>query len=234
MKLSSVILAASSASAISLPSFSQLYHGVQQTPFERGERYLIELSPSDQRWVTEDEKWQLRRKGVRFFDITDHQDAAVSTFKSKSEVTYPKKPAHNETVSELIKSLDQKNMRKHLETFTSFHTRYYKSDYGRQSSEWLFDQVNQTLSDAGPVGIVQYFKHPWGQNSIVATLPGKSEKTIVIGAHQDSINLFLPSILAAPGADDDGSGTVTILEALRVILQVSSIRSKASLFPMSH
>lgn len=39
------------------------------------------------------------------------------------------------------------------------------------------------------------------------------------GAHQDSINLFFPSFLAAPGADDDGSGTVTILEALRVILQ---------------
>lgn len=62
-----------------------------------------------------------------------------------------------------------------------------------------------------------------GQNSIIATLPGRSEKTVVIGAHQDSINLFLPSILAAPGADDDGSGTVTILEALRVLLQDKSI-----------
>ncbi|KAG9860489.1 Zn-dependent exopeptidase, partial [Aureobasidium melanogenum] len=51
-----------------------------------------------------------------------------------------------------------------------------------------------------------------------ATLPGKTNKTVVIGAHQDSINLFFPSLLAAPGADDDGSGTVTILEALRVLL----------------
>lgn len=110
----------------------------------------------------------------------------------------------------------------HLETFTNFHTRYYKSDYGRQSSEWLFDQVNQTLTKAG-VGIVQFFPHSWGQNSIIATLPGQSEKTIVIGAHQDSINLFFPSLLAAPGADDDGSGTVTILEALRVLLTDSAI-----------
>lgn len=37
------------------------------------------------------------------------------------------------------------------------------------------------------------------------------------------INLFLPSILAAPGADDDGSGTVTILEALRGLLQSDAI-----------
>ena len=113
-------------------------------------------------------------------------------------------------------------MRSHLEEFTSFHTRYYKSDYGRQSSEWLFDQVNQTLTQAG-AGVAHFFQHSWGQNSIIATLPGKSEKTIVIGAHQDSINLFLPSILAAPGADDDGSGTVTILEALRVLLQDKDI-----------
>lgn len=46
---------------------------------------------------------------------------------------------------------------------------------------------------------------------------------MVIGAHQDSINLFLPSILPAPGADDDGSGTVTILEALRVLLESDAI-----------
>ena len=46
---------------------------------------------------------------------------------------------------------------------------------------------------------------------------------MVIGAHQDSINLFLPSILSAPGADDDGSGTITILEALRVLLESEAI-----------
>lgn len=42
---------------------------------------------------------------------------------------------------------------------------------------------------------------------------------MVIGAHLDSINLFFPSLLAAPGADDDGSGTVTILEAFRVLIE---------------
>ncbi|KAK8031546.1 hypothetical protein PG990_001280, partial [Apiospora arundinis] len=38
----------------------------------------------------------------------------------------------------------------------------------------------------------------------------------VIGAHQDSANYLFP-LLPAPGADDDGSGTVTILEAFRVL-----------------
>jgi len=84
--------------------------------------------------------------------------------------------------------------------------------------------VNKTLADAGAVNAsVKAFPHPWGQSSIIATIPGRSNKTVVIGAHQDSINLFLPSILAAPGADDDGSGTVTILEALRVLLKADGI-----------
>jgi leucyl aminopeptidase len=115
-------------------------------------------------------------------------------------------------------------MRKHLEVFTAFHTRYYKSKYGAESSAWLLGQVDGILKDAGAVNAsVKGFSHPWGQSSIIATIPGKSNKTVVIGAHQDSINLFLPSILAAPGADDDGSGTVTILEALRVLLKSEDV-----------
>jgi len=187
-----------------------------QTPLAESREYLIQLSPTETRWVSEDDKWQLRREGVNFFDITEHATEA-QTFAATRTVTFPEKIQRNETVSKLIKNLDKKNMRDHLETFTSFHTRYYKSDTGRQSSEWLLEQVNKTLTHAG-TGSVRHFAHPWGQNSIIATLPGKTNKTVVIGAHQDSINLFFPSLFAAPGADDDGSGTVTILEALRVLL----------------
>jgi leucyl aminopeptidase len=143
---------------------------------------------------------------------------------TEKSVKFPSKPAYNDTIAPMLKKLEKDNMRKHLETFTSFHTRYYKSQYGAQSSAWLLGQVDKTLSDAGAAkASVKAFPHPWGQSSIIATIPGKSNKTVVIGAHQDSINLFLPSILAAPGADDDGSGTVTILEALRVLLMSKDV-----------
>lgn len=126
----------------------------------------------------------------------------------------------------MLKKLDKDHMRKDLEKFTSFHTRYYKSEYGVQSSAWLLGRVGDALNASGALdhgAYVKPFPHPWGQSSIIATIPGKSNKTVVIGAHQDSINLWLPSILAAPGADDDGSGTVTILEALRVLLTSEDI-----------
>lgn len=160
-----------------------------------------------------------------FYDMTYTPDLG-SVPKSNSVVTYPHEMAQSSSVRPLLKKLEKKNMHANLEKFTSFHTRYYKSDYGAQSSRWLLKRVNETLSEAGALkhgASVKPFHHPWGQSSIIATLPGKSEKTVVIGAHQDSINLFFPSLLAAPGADDDGSGTVTILEALRVLLMDEDI-----------
>ena len=162
-------------------------------------------------------------------DITKTQDlgsAKAFLASKKQTVTFPKKPAYNESLTPLLKDLKQENMHKNLEKFTSFHTRYYKSSYGAQSSAWLLNKVNETIhaSGADKYGAhVKPFVHPWGQNSVIATIPGKSKTTVVIGAHQDSINLLLPAFLAAPGADDDGSGTVTILEALRVLLQSEAI-----------
>ena len=50
-----------------------------------------------------------------------------------------------DTVDPLLKELKKSNMEDHLTKFTSFHTRYYKSDYGRQSSEWLLAEVQDTI-----------------------------------------------------------------------------------------
>ncbi|KAK4240540.1 hypothetical protein C8A03DRAFT_31357 [Achaetomium macrosporum] len=209
------------------PDRAILYpHGIPQ-PSEESQKYHIELAPGETRWVTEDEKWELRRNGIRFFDITDHADLGSLRARSvtKKKNVFPEKPKLQKEVKPLLANLSKTEMKDHLTTFTSFHTRYYKSDYGRQSSEWLLGQVRDTIKSAGAEKHVhaEHFKHPWGQNSIIATIPGKTNSTIVIGAHQDSINLWLPSVLAAPGADDDGSGTVTILEAFRVILQSEDI-----------
>ena len=158
--------------------------------------------------------------GQRFMDITETRDLGSHAFSTKTSVTFPKEVKLQDEVKPLLKNLSKTHMEDHLQTFTSFRTRYYKSDYGRQSSEWLLKQVQDTIKEAGAEKHIyaKPFEHAWGQSSVIATIPGKSNSTIIIGAHQDSINLFLPSILPAPGADDDGSGTVTILEAFRVLL----------------
>ncbi|RDL39890.1 Peptide hydrolase [Venustampulla echinocandica] len=223
--LSAVALSAAVASA----RFVEQHESDQvilTTEVADNEQYLIELAPGTTRWVTEEEKWELRRNGQQFMDITDTPNLGTLRTASKKEVKFPKKPVLHKELAPMMQNLSKATMKANLEHFTSFHTRYYKSDYGRQSSEWLLEQVQTLIKDSGADkhgAHAKHFPHSWGQHSIIATIPGQTNSTVVVGAHQDSINLFLPSILSAPGADDDGSGTVTILEALRVLLSSSNI-----------
>ncbi|CDH51760.1 lap2 protein [Lichtheimia corymbifera JMRC:FSU:9682] len=62
----------------------------------------------------------------------------------------------------------------------------------------------------------------WGQHSIIArfkgTNPDLDNEVVILGAQLDSVNQWMPPTGRSPGADDDGSGTVTILEAFRSLV----------------
>jgi leucyl aminopeptidase len=158
-------------------------------------------------------------------DITETQKLGTQHISTRATVEFPKKCVLQDDVGALAGNLSKANMEANLEKLTSFHTRYYKSEYGLQSSDWILQRVSEMISDAGAEGTVyaESFPHTWQQHSVIATIPGKSNTTVVIGAHQDSINLWLPSVLAAPGADDDGSGTVTIMEVFRTLLESEAV-----------
>lgn len=73
---------------------------------------------------------------------------------------------------------------------------------------------------------LEYFTHPFRQSSIIARFEPKirnfSHPLTILGAHQDSANYLFP-LLPAPGADDDCSGTVSILEAFRVLAEAGFV-----------
>jgi len=84
--------------------------------------------------------------------------------------------------------------------------------------------MSQIIDDS-PLGThisLEYFTHPFPQSSIIARFEPKirnfSHPLTIIGAHQDSANYLFP-LLPAPGADDDCSGTVSILEAFRILAE---------------
>ena len=160
-------------------------------------------------------------------DITETEALGTNHVAAQAAVTFPDKCKYQDDVNALARHLDQDSMRANLEKLSSFHTRYYKSDYGLQSSDWVLSKVRDVIDEAGASGTVsaESFPHTWKQHSVIATIPGTSNTTVVIGAHQDSMNLWLPSILGAPGADDDGSGTVTILEVFRTLLHSDAVVS---------
>lgn len=164
-------------------------------------------------------------------DITEYSDLHKFSQNrmAAAAVTFPTAVSQKASVTPLISKLSKANIQSNLETFVQYQNRYYKSTYGKQSSEWLLKQVQSVISASGATGVTaRAFTHSWTQSSVIATIPGKSDNIIVIGAHQDSINGQNPSTGRAPGADDDGSGTMTILEAMRVLLTDSKVASGQS------
>ncbi|WVR00253.1 hypothetical protein IAU59_007396 [Kwoniella sp. CBS 9459] len=180
-------------------------------------------------WITELEKIEARSKGRRFMDITETPTLGFSSYllpsTASSKYTYPTPGNFSKPITSIIKSLDLKHMKSFLKDFTSFRTRYYRSETGKQSQAFLLKTLKQ-ISSSHPGVTIKEFPHPWGQNSIIARFdPVKSDAvkgdlpTVVVGAHQDSANQW--PFLPAPGADDDGSGTTSSLEAFRALVHAN-------------
>jgi len=132
-------------------------------------------------------------------------------------------PNATEKVRPILKTLSTKGPRENLEKFSSFRTRHYRSDTGKQSQQWLLSRIEQITRETASKSLrelitLSEFPHAWGQNSIVVRINGSSsdDGVIIVGAHQDSTNMW--PFLPAPGADDDGSGSVTILESYRALI----------------
>ncbi|KUJ17332.1 leucyl aminopeptidase [Mollisia scopiformis] len=188
-------------------------------------RYLIEFADGHEQWVTDTEKWALKKDGQFFMDTTNFPD--LGKFRSQLETptpkyTYPVSVSQKGKITPLLKELNKTNLQSNLGHLTTFHNRWYNSTFGEASYHWLFSKILTTIASTGAHehGITaELFVHPWSrQNSIIVRIPGQSTSTIVVGAHQDSVNHEARMDGRAPGADDDGSGTVTILEVLRVLL----------------
>jgi len=128
-----------------------------------------------------------------------------------------------ESVRPILATLSSDGPKEHLTHFSSFRTRYYRSTTGRESQLWLLSKIQEITSKYAPKSLQDFittteFPHLWGQHTIITRINGttKPDEIVVIGAHQDSTNMWPFS--PAPGADDDGSGTVTILEAYRALI----------------
>jgi leucyl aminopeptidase len=119
-------------------------------------------------------------------------------------------------------------MQSTITPFTLFQNRFYTSTYGAESSKWLQETVQGVITDSGATGAsVKAFPHKFTQNSVIATIPGLSNATVVLGAHQDSVNWEGrdQNTNRSPGADDNASGSITILETLRVLLEDADVKA---------
>ncbi|KAL8677946.1 MAG: hypothetical protein Q9186_005669 [Xanthomendoza sp. 1 TL-2023] len=184
---------------------------------------LIKTSAADPgSWVTDEEKISnYTGKCAHFVDITDIKDPEVlKTFDGQKPVnarlaaiTYPA-VSHQSEANGLIAQLNTSGPQNWLKTLSDFYNRYYKSSYGTQSGTWLFNQV-KSISAPNARIVVTQFSHSYAQPSIIARIPGTSSNLVIVSAHFDSTGGS--TIARGPGAVDNASGCVVIMEALRVL-----------------
>lgn len=212
-------------SKLSPDHFEQLREHVLSLPEQRS----IEMASGAVVTMTEGEKALLTASDIKFVDVTDRTAWFTSLDAAKKD-PLPKELRFNSSeLSSYFDDIDTVEMKRFLTKFTSFRTRYYRSETGKQSQQFLLSTIKSIIEKAKGVS-VREFTHSWGQNSLIVRFEpkgddkghwkmnkGQEPSIFVLGAHQDSTNL-LP-FLGAPGADDDGSGTTSQLAALTALVK---------------
>lgn len=161
-----------------------------------------------------------------FFDVTEEIESGVlaehlvlQEVAHRSRVSFATAPAPapaaispRREVARLIASADQTRYWKALTALTQFPDRSASTANGEKAAKYLKDEATKIA------GTLPGFKAEfvatgtlYQQPSLVVTLPGTDPSLpgIVIGAHMDTYSN------SKPGADDDGSGSALVLEALQ-------------------
>jgi hypothetical protein len=161
-------------------------------------------------------------------------------------------------VTQLVAAVSEDRLKALLERLVSFDTRFTMSDpdpAGRgigAARQWIFDELKkasprlQVAFDTYQVAAQgERILRPVELRNVMAVLPGRTPRRVYISAHYDTVarvpnppasagppsatgmhwNLFDHH---APGANDDGSGTVLTMELARVFAQ-SGIEFDATL-----
>ncbi|KAH3668131.1 hypothetical protein OGAPHI_001885 [Ogataea philodendri] len=129
-------------------------------------------------------------------------------------IDYPAPSLQNEVFS-LIDQIEPGNLDSNLRSFAA---EYPNREFNSRQGELFALKVYDLLSEMGVAASIYPHAH-WKQPSVIAKLPGQRESKVVIGCHLDSISLV--PFTGSPGVDDNLSGVVTLLEAIRVLHQSS-------------
>ncbi|KTD58739.1 aminopeptidase [Legionella sainthelensi] len=133
-----------------------------------------------------------------------------------SDVKY--KVNYTKEVNSLLKNINSIEMQKNLITLSNFHDRSADSDLGVEASKWVENQIRNYVTHYSRSDINISFVETghYKQPSVILKLGNSDQPGIIIGAHIDTIPSFEGENV--PGADDDASGSVIVLEIARVLI----------------
>lgn len=178
------------------------------------------------------EEWQLRQKRVVATDQEARSFLASYHMNKHSRLTMPDayQIRYEAQTNKLLSATNPNRMWSDLTTLTNFKNRNANTDFGVEAADWIKLQVTEMAKAYGRNDVsIRYINTPgYKQKSLVAKIGTSNEPGIVIGAHMDTTSF---NSTRQPGADDDGSGSVTVLEVTRTIL-ASDLRFKKPIYVM--
>lgn len=123
-------------------------------------------------------------------------------------------------VTPMVEQVKESSIRETIINLSNFNTRYYKSETGVKSSEFIRDTWANLSKHRSDVKVELVSHKGWPQASIVMTINGsvKSDEIVIVGGHADSIAGMFGGGGRSPGADDNASGIATITEVIRVLM----------------
>jgi bacterial leucyl aminopeptidase len=164
---------------------------------------------------------KLIAKGKKFMDVTDNPflgDFAYSTAARTSQYEIPTVPARDNVTIPVFSLINTARPTNNLVSVTAWPDRNYQTDSGQSVAIYLYRIIESIINytQVWSFVSVRYFQHKWLQPSVIVSLKGKSkpDEIVIIGAHIDTLKGRNGPM---PGADDDGSGVVTILEAFNAL-----------------
>ena len=146
-------------------------------------------------------------------------------------------PDADARISKLIASISESRMEQLLRTLVAFGTRNTLSDPTSPTRgigaarQWIFDEFKRSSprlqvsfdTHQIPKGAYNRITRDVELRNVVAILPGRTARRIYVSGHYDTVNIApdrtRPDNADAPGADDDGSGTVLVMELARVFAE---------------
>ena len=180
-----------------------------------------------------------------FMEVTDAYNAR-GTRAAKSFLADYAHPASNKTqaaysikypnqVTSLLQTITPQEIWTNLTQFSNtsrdqFPDRYAGSDNGVKAAQWLQSKIEAMAKANNRTDITVYtvatgvrYKQP----SVVVKIGNSNEPGVVIGSHMDTLASTAKDL--KPGADDDGSGSMTAMETARVLIS-SDMRFKKPIY----
>lgn len=186
------------------------------------EKRLIEVRPGVQFWANRAELARLsfhahsEGRCGGYLDLTDYplSNSLAPLRRLSFEGREPREGAQ---VTPMLKQADPGNLIALVTRLSAYRDRGYQSPTGVEAALWIKDEYVRMSRGRTDVS-VELVTHRFKQPSVIATIQGsgpQKNEIVIVGGHLDSISSGGP----APGADDNASGTATVMEAFRIIAE---------------